>query len=126
MPGSHVPARLCPTVEGVEFWIPLPHDRRVRCVITEAALQSHYGADSELPESWIAAFARHRRDIEARALRAAGRREDVHVVLVNDDLGQLRATAGRCISDSFQAPARGDGAHQPKVLSSASQPCDKA
>lgn len=87
--------RLCHSIEGVEFWIPLPRGQRLRCVITEAALQGHYGADAAPPQAWLNAFERHRRDIEARALDASGRRVDVHVVLVTDAYGRLKATAGR-------------------------------
>jgi hypothetical protein len=90
------PPRLCGTVEGVEFWIPLPNGRRLRCVITEAALQGHYGAEADRPESWLFAFARHRPDIEDRVLAAAARREDVHVVLVTDSDGRLKASVGPC------------------------------
>lgn len=88
--------RLCGTVEGVEFWIRLPRGQVLRCVITETALHGHYGAEDDRPESWLSAFAHHRRDIEARALAATARREDVRVVLVNDLEGTLKISLGRC------------------------------
>ena len=88
--------RLCATIEGVEFWLAVSRGRRLRCVIAESALQAHYGAQAEDPSSWMKAFARHRHDIEARALAAAARRDDVHVVLVNDSAGQLKSAVGRC------------------------------
>ena len=87
--------RLCGTVEGVEFWIRLPGGRHLRCVITESALQGHFGAEGDQPESWLDAFARHRGDIEGCALAASARRENVHVVLVTDSDGRLRASVGR-------------------------------
>ena len=90
--------RLCGTVEGVEFWIRVPCGRHLRCVITESALHGHFGAEGDRPESWLDAFARHRRDIEGHALAASARREDVHVVLVTDLEGRLRASVGRCAS----------------------------
>ena len=88
--------RLCGAVEGVEFWIRLPNGRHLRCVITETALQGHFGAEVDRPDSWLSAFARHRGDIESRALAASARRDDVHVVLVNDSEGRLRTSVGRC------------------------------
>jgi len=90
--------QLCTTVEGVVFWVRLPRGHHVRCLITDGALERHYGAQAERPDTWLQAFMRHRRDIEARALAASGRRDDVHVVLVNDSLGVLRASAGRCVT----------------------------
>lgn len=88
--------RLCNSVEGVEFWVVTPRSRALRCVITGVALQVHYGADAESPDGWLRAFQAHRQDIEGRALGAAGRRDDVHVVLVTDGSGTLRTVAGRC------------------------------
>ena len=90
--------RLCGTVEGIEFWIHLQRGQQLRCVITEAALQDHYGADVDDPSSWLDAFVRHRDDIERRALAASARRDDVHVVIVNDADGKLIVSAGRCRS----------------------------
>lgn len=88
------PPRLCPTVEGVEFWIRSPSGGRLRCVITETALQGHYGAEEDRPASWLDAFAQHRVDIEGRALVASARRDDVHVVLVTDAEGRLKISVG--------------------------------
>lgn len=88
--------RLCGTVAGVEFWLRQPGSRDLRCVITDGALSGHYGAGSE-PGSWIEAFMCHRQDIEKRALAGTGRRHDVHVVLLNDALGQLQCAAVRRI-----------------------------
>jgi hypothetical protein len=85
----------CESVQGVEFWIRSASGRRLRCVITEAALQAHYGA-IETEESWVEAFLRHRADIELRACDATGRREDVHVVLLTDSDGRLKTAVGRC------------------------------
>lgn len=113
--------RLCRMVEGVEFWIPLPLGRQLRCVITEAALQGHYGAQDDRPESWLSAFARHRREIERCALDACARRADVHVVLVNDPDGRLKSLLGHC---GTRSPPH--HASQSKAPSSASQPCDNA
>ena len=87
--------RPCDSVQGVEFWIESPLGGRLRCVITEAALQTHFGA-TEQELSWLSAFMTHRRDIEQLARQALARREDVHVVLVNDSDGRLRASVGRC------------------------------
>ena len=88
--------RLCATVEGVEFWIRLTTGRLLRCVITESALQGHYGAEDERPQSWLGAFAQHRPDIEAGALAASAHRDDVHVVIANDSEGRLRTSVGPC------------------------------
>ena len=90
------PPRLCGSVEGVEFWVAQPRGRPLRCVITEAALQCHCGAVDERPESWMSAFLRYRDDIEGRALAATERRDNVHVVIVTDSEGRLKAAAGRC------------------------------
>jgi hypothetical protein len=87
--------RLCEAVEGVEFWVALRDGGRLRCVIIGAALHRHYGAHEEAQQSWLEAFDRHRDDIEARALQASGRRDDVHVVILNDGAGVLRAVANR-------------------------------
>ncbi len=89
--------QLCGTVDGVEFWVRQPRIRDMRCVITDTALTRHYGATDE-PASWLVAFLRHRPDIENRALAASGRRDDVHVVLLNDAAGVLKAATGRCVS----------------------------
>ncbi len=88
--------RLSGTVDGVEFWVRLPRGHAMRCVTADGALQRHYGATDE-PASWIAAFARHQRDIEKHAMTASARREDVHVVILNDAAGVLQAVAGRCV-----------------------------
>lgn len=89
--------RLSGTVDGVEFWLRLARGHAMRCVITDGALQRHYGATGE-PASWIRAFLRHHADIAGRALAASARRDDVHVVLLNDATGALKAVAGRCVS----------------------------
>jgi hypothetical protein len=88
--------QLCATVRGVEFWIPLQRGHQLRCVITDAALKDHYGADDDDPASWLGAFERHRGEIEHRALAASARRDDVHVVIVTDSEGKLTVSAGRC------------------------------
>jgi hypothetical protein len=95
MPGDTIP-RLCGTVEGVEFWISRPDGTPLRCVVTAPALRQHFGAEDDTPAAWMAAFFLHRRAVEARALAASRRRDDVRVVLVTDDEGELRAAAGRC------------------------------
>lgn len=77
------------------FWIRSPHGQPLRCVITDAALQSHFGAAAD-GASWVDAFLQNRTDIERRARDATGRREDVHVVLLTDTGGRLRAAVGRC------------------------------
>ena len=92
------PTRLCSTVEGVEFWIRSPGGHPLRCVITETALQGHYGAEQDRPASWMDAFERHHVDIEGRALAACAHRDDMHVVLVTDSEGRLKAAVGRCAS----------------------------
>ena len=89
--------RRCGTVDGVEFWLREGPCRDVRCVITDGALERHYGATDD-PTSWLSAFLRHRGDIEKRALAAAQQRADVHVVLLVDPTGDLKAAAGRCIA----------------------------
>ena len=89
------PPRLCHTVEGVEFWIRSPSGQPLRCVITESALQGHYGAEDDRPASWLAAFTQHHADIEGRALAASARRDDVHLVLVIDSEGRLKTSVGR-------------------------------
>ena len=58
--------RPCGVVEGAKFLVLSPSGRSLRCVITASALQSHHGADSASPASWMAAFLRHRPDIERR------------------------------------------------------------
>lgn len=95
---AEMPPRLCASVEGVEFWIALSTGRRVRCVITEAALRVQYDAQEDRPDSWMASFERHRVAIERRALLATGRREDVRVVVLHETAGRFLASAGRCMS----------------------------
>lgn len=90
-----VERRLCEVVEGVEFWIELRGVGRLRCMITGVALHRHYGAQEDEPRSWLASFDRHCGDIEARAVDASGRREDVHVVILCDAAGALRTLASR-------------------------------
>lgn len=88
--------RPCASVEGIEFWIQSSGNAILRCVITDPVLQNHYGAEGRNAASWMVAFMRHRTDIERRALDGAGGRDDVHVVLINDATGRLKAAAGRC------------------------------
>ena len=91
----HQAPRLSQTVEGVEFWIASDKGARTRCVITEGALRGHYAA-GEGADSWLEAFESHQPDIEARALAACARRDDVHVVIATDLCGELKTIAGRC------------------------------
>lgn len=88
--------RLSASVEGVEFWITSAGGERLRCVITDAALQAHCGTEANDRESWLQAFLQHRDDIEQLAYAACDRRDDVHVIVVTDSSGHLKAIAGRC------------------------------
>ena len=87
--------RLCETIEGVEFSICLAAGKRIRCIVSDAALQTHFGAEA-MPESWLDAFARHRVDIEGCALVASARRGAACVVFLNDSAGRLKVVAGGC------------------------------
>jgi hypothetical protein len=77
---SYTRAKLCPLVEGVEFWIDLGSSDSLHGVVTADVLRERFGAGDE-PAAWIASYQLHRAEIHRVAYRLGLPRLDQIVIL---------------------------------------------
>jgi hypothetical protein len=84
-------ARLCPIVQGVEFWVE-DQGRRARALILAETLVSHFGAS---PDDLLASYRQHRATIDeiAQSLYRCGPKLGI-VIIRGGDLQPLEPPPG--------------------------------